>query len=121
MKTGRLLAAAVIGAALATGCSSTNHDTATPATDIVVHWWRLDTPPSVVTEYFACFGTDGLLLDQADGNVSVTPDDKMCPAQGTPYQVVYASGSQTKVVLWQGSTPPDGIPAGILAPYKATR
>jgi len=120
MKTAVFAAAAGVILAVA-ACSTTNHDTQAPATDIVVKWWRLDTPPSVVTEYFACFGTDGLILDQGDGNVSVTPDDKMCPPGGTPYQVVYASGSQPKVLVWAGRTPPDSIPAGILAPYRAHR
>jgi len=116
----KLLAIGAICLAAA-ACSTTNHDTKTPATDIVVKWWRLDTPPSVVTEYFACFGRDGLLLDQADGNVSVTPDDSMCPANGTPYQVVYAVGSNPKQLVWQGDIPPDNIPANILAPYQAQR
>src|SRR5215472_5441735 len=81
MKTAIFAAAAGVILAVA-ACSTTNHDTQAPATDIVVKWWRLDTPPSVVTEYFACFGTDGLILDQGDGNVSVTPDDKMCTRGG---------------------------------------
>jgi hypothetical protein len=80
-------------------CSSTNHDAPNPQQDIVVHWHRLETPPSVVTLYFACFGTDGLLLDQGDGNTTVTPDDPQCPKNGTPYQWVTRSGKDPAVVI----------------------
>jgi len=117
----RILVAITILLTVASACATTNHDTRPPATDIVITWWRLDTPPSVVTEYFGCFGTDGLLLDQADGNVSVTPDDKMCPADGAAYRIVYAVDSQPKQLVWQGRIPPDDIPANILAPYQAHR
>jgi hypothetical protein len=89
--TRRLLmtaAAVSLAAGALAGCASTNHDSGNPTVDIVLQWWRVETPPSVVTEFFACWGTTGLLLDQADGNITNTPNDPMCPKDGTPYQLV---------------------------------
>lgn len=82
-----------------TGCATTVHDSGNPTYDIVVHWWRVETPPSVVTEFFACFGTTGLWLDQADGNITNTPDDPMCPKNGTPYQIVQRHGTDPAVMI----------------------
>lgn len=94
---------AVSGAALAAsvmGCGiSTNHDTLNPVVDIQLQWWRVETPPSVVTEFFACFGTTGLLLDQADGNITNTENDPMCPKGGTPYKLVKRHASDPVVIL----------------------
>jgi hypothetical protein len=78
-------------------CSGTNHDAGNPTVDIVIHWWRVETPPSVVTEFFGCFGTTGLLLDQGDGNVANTPNDPMCPKNGAPYQLVQRHGTDPAI------------------------
>jgi hypothetical protein len=108
----REIAAAAAGiavTAILAGCgTSTNHDTLNPSVDIQLQWWRVETPPSVVTEFFACFGTTGLLLDQADGNIANTPDDPMCPKGGTPYTLVQRHASDPAVIV--GSyrlVPPD--------------
>jgi hypothetical protein len=85
-------------AALA-GCSGTNHDTLNPTVDIAIHWWRVETPPSVVTEFFGCFGTTGLLLDQGDGNVANTPNDPLCPKDGAPYQLVHRNGNDPAIII----------------------
>lgn len=82
---------------LATACSTTNHDAGNPTVDIVLHWWRVETPPSTVTEFFACFGTTGLMLDQDDGNIANTPNDPMCPKNGTPYRLVTRHGSDPAI------------------------
>lgn len=100
--TSRLLAGAMIAvstAAVLTGCNGTNHDAPNPAVDIVIHWWRVESPPSVVTEFFGCFGTTGLLLDQDDGNIANTPDDPMCPKDGAPYQLEKRDGSAPAVIV----------------------
>jgi len=94
--TGAIIAAAIACLAMA-GCSTTNHDSGNPTYDIVLHWWRVETPPSVVTEFFACFDTTGLWLDQADGNISTTPNDPMCPKNGQPYRLVKRSGTDPAV------------------------
>lgn len=99
------LAVAAIGM---TGCAGTNHDSGNPTTDINLHWWRVETPPSVVTEFFACFGTTGLLLDQADGNIANTPNDPMCPANGEPYQLVQRHGTDPAIIIGNyRMVPPD--------------
>lgn len=103
-----LAAAALITATAVAGCNSTNHDAPNPAVDIQLKWWRVETPPSVVTEYFACFGREELLLDQADGNITNTPDSPMCPANGEPYTLVKRHGSDPAVVLGNYNlVPPD--------------
>lgn len=86
-------------ALILTGCSTTNHDSGNPVTDIVIHWWRLETPPSVTTEFFGCFGTTGLLLDQGDGNIANTPNDPMCPVKGSPYTLVRRHGSDPAIII----------------------
>jgi hypothetical protein len=88
---------AILAGVVLSGCATTNHDAGNPAVDIVIQWWRVETPPSVVTEFFGCFGTTGLLLDQADGNITSTPDDPMCPAKGSPYRLVRRSGTDPAV------------------------
>lgn len=108
MNVRKALLSAMIGLAMVgalAACGGTNHDAPNPQQDIQLQWHRIETPPSVVTEFFACFGTDGLLLDQADGNVSVTPDDPMCPKDGTPYRWVTRQGSQPAVVIQTTSGP----------------
>jgi hypothetical protein len=111
LKIKSLIAAGVVSAAAIgalTGCATTNHDSGNPTTDINLHWWRVETPPSVVTEYFACFGTTGLLLDQSDGNIANTPNDPMCPAKGTPYQLVQRHGTDPAIIVGTyGLVPPD--------------
>lgn len=93
------IAVGILGAAAVTGCDATNHDSSNPTVDIDIHWWRLETPPSVVTEFFGCFGTTGLLLDQSDGNIANTPNDPMCPKNGAPYQLVKRHGTDPAVLI----------------------
>jgi hypothetical protein len=99
----RALAAAAITVAAAsvlTGCGNgTNHDAKNPSVDIAIHWWRLETPPSVATEYFGCFGTTGIIVNQSDGNLAVLYDDNMCPKGGAPYQLVKRNGSDPAVIV----------------------
>lgn len=90
---------AVLASFLVIGCGSTNHDSGNPVYDIQLQWWRMETPPSVVTEFFACWGTTGLLLDQGDGNVSETQNDPMCPKNGTPYKIVKRHKSDPAVII----------------------
>lgn len=90
---------ALVAAGVLTGCSGTNHDAPNPSVDIVLQWWRVETPPSVVTEFFACFGTTGLLLDQGDGNIANTPNDPMCPKNGTPYKLVTRHKSDPSIII----------------------
>jgi hypothetical protein len=92
-----VIAAGIAAAGMLSGCAGTNHDALNPTVDISIQWWRFETPPSVVTEFFGCFGTDGILLDQEDGNATVTPDDPMCPKGGSPYQLVQRHGSDPAV------------------------
>jgi hypothetical protein len=101
-RTSRLLAGAMIAASAAatlTGCNNTNHDAQNPSVDIAIHWWRLETPPSVATEYFGCFGTTGIIVNQSDGNLAVLYDDNMCPKNGAPYQLVTRSGANPAVIV----------------------
>jgi len=93
--------------ATAAACSNTNHDAPNPAVDIKLKWWRVETPPSVVTEYFACFGTTGVWLDQADGNVSNVENDPMCPKGGTSYDLVSRHGTDPAVYIGTYTIPPD--------------
>ena len=99
LKVASAIVTAVATAGILAGCSTTNHDAGNPTTDIVIHWWRVETPPSVVTEFFGCFGTTGLLLDQSDGNIANTPDDPMCPKNGAPYELVKRHGTDPAVIL----------------------
>lgn len=92
-------AAMILAAASLAGCATTNHDAGNPTVDIVLHWWRIETPPSTVTEFFACFGTTGLLLDQGDGNIANTPDDPLCPKNGTPYQLARRHGTDPAIII----------------------
>ena len=100
---------AILGGLALTACTGTNHDAPNPPKDIVLKWYRVETPPSVVTEFFACFGKDGILLDQADGSASVTPNDPMCPVNGTPYYYVVRKGTDPPVQIGgMQFQPPDG-------------
>ena len=99
MKTIKAIAAATILALPLIGCATTNHDAGNPTVDIAIHWWRVETPPSVVTEFFGCWGTTGLLLDQSDGNITNTPNDPMCPKDGAPYQLVKRHGTDPAIVI----------------------
>lgn len=101
------LAIVIIALATALGCATTNHDSGNPVYDIQLQWWRVETPPSVVTEYFACWGTTGLLLDQGDGNIANTPNDPMCPPGGTPYKIVQRIGTAPETIIGTYTTPPD--------------
>lgn len=101
------VAAALLALAPVLAGCGTNHDAPNPDVDIVLTWWRLETPPGVVTTYFACFGTTGNYLDQADGNLSQIPDDPMCPKNGMPYQIVQRQGTAPAVHLGTYTAPPD--------------
>lgn len=92
------IAAAILSIGIS-ACATTNHDSGNPTTDIVIQWWRVETPPSVITEFFGCFGTTGLLLDQGNGNIANTPNDPMCPKNGTPYKLVQRHGTDPAVIL----------------------
>ena len=62
----------------------------------------------MVTTFFACFGTTGMYLDQADGNLSQIQDDPMCPKGGTPYQLVRRHASDPAIpVGTYNLVPPD--------------
>lgn len=91
--------AAMAGAVMMSvmGCNGTNHDAPNPTVDIQLKWWRMETPPSVVTTYFACFGTTGMYLDQADGNLSQIQNDPMCPKNGTSYSLVERHASDPAI------------------------
>lgn len=103
-----LTAGAMVLTASILGCGGTNHDAPNPDVDIQLQWWRMETPPGVVTTYFACFGTTGMYLDQADGNLSQVPSDPMCPKNGTPYQVVQRHGSNPAIHIGTYNlVPPD--------------
>lgn len=101
----KALAASILGALALVGCGSANHDAPNPTNDIQIVWHRVETPPSYTTLMFACFGTDGLLMDQNDGNTTVTPNDPMCPAAGTPYKLVHRIGSQPATIVGTGKGP----------------
>lgn len=103
----RALIIPLLAIGVLTACSGTNHDAPNPTWDIVLNWHRVETPPSVVTEYFACFGTDGILLDQADGNASVTPNDPMCPKGGESWTKAVRTGQSPAEILGKFQGPPD--------------
>jgi len=108
MRVKQGIAALVIAGIATTGCgAATNHDSLNPAVDIRLQWWRVETPPSTVTEFFACFGTTGIWLDQGDGNISNVQNDPMCPKGGTNYQLVSRNGSDPAVYIGTYSVPPD--------------
>ncbi len=94
--------------AAVTGCNGTNHDALNPTVDIVVKWWRMETPPGFQTIMFGCYGTTGMYLDQGDGNLSQVENDPMCPKDGTPYQLEQRHGSDPAVpVGTYNMVPPD--------------
>jgi hypothetical protein len=89
------------------GCNGTNHDSGNPTTDIVIKWWRVETPPSFQTIMFGCFGTTGMYLDQGDGNLSQVQNDQMCPVKPEPYELQERHGSDPASIVGTYTTPPD--------------
>lgn len=47
---------------------------------------------------FACFGVDGIMIDQGDTNATVTPNDPMCPPNSL-WTIVQRNGDDPPVVI----------------------
>jgi hypothetical protein len=58
---------------------SHNYNSPAPKSNIVGQWVRLESPGNYHTIIRACFGKDGVYLDQSDNNsVTVVPNDPDC-------------------------------------------
>lgn len=77
-----LAVAVVMGASACGSFDEANlHNAASPpkSTDTVLTWHRVDSPPNYPTIVTACYGADGVYIDQDSSNsVDVVANDPRC-------------------------------------------